>query len=261
MISLLRKIGLCVCLFSLFFAVVPEGHAHDFWVNASTSEDGLFKADIGYGHAFPDPEPIVAERRHLFEPLQLVTPDGPILLDQVGENYAYRKKVNLTKGSYLVLGSYKPTFWSNGSGGWSQTDRTQRPDATYVEEAIMCAKTIVNVQDATDDKAIAKPVGQRLEIVPLTHPAKVMVAETFPMQVLFDGKPAKTITVEATYAGFSDKNYKAFQGNTDLKGQIDFIPLKAGYWIVKAKHAFEHPDQAKADEVVLVATLTFKING
>ena len=259
-----RKIGfgvLAACLISLSLSMIPAADAHDFWVNALEPKDGLFRADIGYGHAFPKAETIVPERIHIFKPLQLVTPDGVTTLDQVGENYAYQKKMNLKKGSYLVIGSYRPTFWSNGPGGWAQTDRTQRPDAAYVEEAIMCAKTIVNVQGVTDDSLITKPVGQRLEIVPLTNPAKVKAEGKFPMQVLCDGKPAKAVTVEATFAGFSDKNYKAFQGKTDLKGHIDFIPLKSGYWVVKVKHAFDYPDKAKADEVVLLSTLTFKING
>jgi uncharacterized GH25 family protein len=242
-------------------SAISGAYAHELWVSASEPQDGLFKAAIGYGHAFPDLEPIPADRIHIFEPLRLVTPDGMIKLDQVGENYAYQKKVNLNKGSYLVLGFYKPTFWSQGSHGWAQKDRIQRPDAIYVEEAIMCAKTIVNVRGAVDDVLITKPTGQRLEIVPLINPNKVKVEEKFPMQVLYDGKPAKTIDVEATFAGFSDKGYKAFQGKTDLKGLIDFIPLRHGYWVVKAKYTFEHPDKARADEVVLLSTLTFNING
>lgn len=249
------------CIFILCFSMIPAVSAHEMWINAAEPKNGLFRADIGYGHAFPKPEPIAAERVHIFEPLQLITPEGVTTLDQVGENYAYQKKENLKKGSYMVIGFYKPTFWSNGPGGWSPTDRTQRPDATYVEEAVMCAKTIVNVQGGADDSLITKPVGQRLEIVPLINPTRVKVEETFPMQVLCDGKPAKVVSVEATFAGFSDKNYNAFQGQTDLKGQIDFIPLKEGYWVVKARRTFEHPDKAKADEVVLTSTFTFQING
>jgi uncharacterized GH25 family protein len=264
MSSFSRKIGFglsIVCLFSLFLSAVPAAQAHELWVNASGFKDGLLKADLGYGHDFPGPEPIAAERLHIFKPLELFTPEKVITLDQVGENYAYQKKAKLKKGSFLVIGTYQPTFWSKGPGGWSQTDRIQRPDATYVEEAIMCAKTIVDVDGAADEDFIARPVGQRLEIVPQTHPAKVNVAGKFPLQVLCDGKPAKFVVVEATFAGFSDKDYKAFQGRTDREGHIDVIPLQAGYWIVKVKHAFDHPDKARADEVVLVSTLTFTING
>ncbi len=37
---------------------------------------------------------------------------------------------------------------------------------------------------------------------------------------------AVTLSVTATFAGFSDQNYQAFQGKTNLKGEIDIIPLK-----------------------------------
>lgn len=235
-------------------------HAHDFWVTVPDTEKEVFRADIGYGHDFPNPEPITADRTHLFEPLELVTADGKITLDQVGENYAFQKAGALRKGSYLVLGSYRPTFWSNGPDGWTQTDRLQRPDATYAQEAIMCAKTIINIQGAADDSLIKKPMGQRLEIVPLTNPADVAVGDTFPMRVLFDGKPLKTAVMEGTFAGFSDMEYKAFYGRTDLKGDIGFIPLKEGFWIVKVKHVVEHANKKRADELVLVSTLTFEIN-
>lgn len=246
-------------LASFFYSILSSAHAHDLWVNASEPENGIFRADIGYSHDFPNAEPIPEDRLHIFEPLVLVTPDGKITLDQVGENYAYQKKDGLKKGSYMVLGFYRPTYWSNGSGGWAQTDRLQRPDAEYVEEAAMFGKTIVNVQGASEDDLISQPAGMRLEIVPLTNPAKVKAGDKFPMQVMFDGKPAKFIAVEGTFVGFSEKGYKAFYGKTDIKGCIDFIPLKPGYWIVNVEYAFEHPDKTRADEVVLKSALTFTI--
>lgn len=261
-----KKIGLSlsvVYLFSFFLtSVLPTASAHDFWVSVIKPKDGLVRANIGYGHTFPDINTIADKRVHIFAPLQLVTPDGVTILDQVGENYAYQKKMNLTKGSYIVTGLYQPTFWSNGKDGWAMTNRIQRPDADSAREYSMCAKTILNVQGATDEEFITKPVGQRLEIVPLKNPAKVKVEEKLPLQVLCDGKPVKTTAVEATFAGFSDKEYqyKAFSGRTDLKGIVQFIPLKHGYWIVNTKKELEHPDKAKADGVTLLSTLTFKIN-
>ncbi len=190
-----------------------------------------------------------------------MTSNDIITLDQVGENYAYQKKLHLQKGSYMILGFCQPSFWSKGPGGWAQKDRIQRPDATLAREAILCAKTIFNIQGGEDDDFITKPTGQKLEIVPMISPGKVKVGNKFPVKVLYDGEPVKTINVEATFAGFSDKNYKAFQGRTDLKGRIDIIPLKSGYWVVKVKHVIEHSNKKRADEFVLVSTLTFKING
>ena len=83
-----------ICTFLLL--TPPSAFAHDFWVTVPQSENKVFTADIGYGHDFPRSEPIPEDRIHLFAPLRLVTPDDVITLDQVGENYAYQKKLIIT---------------------------------------------------------------------------------------------------------------------------------------------------------------------
>lgn len=241
------------------FAVVPMSHAHEFWVVPVSYGDGVLKSNIGYGHSFPNCEPIPADRVHIFAPLQIVTSDGAITLDQVEENYKYQKKMPLKKGSYPVIGTYRPTFWSNGPTGWEQKDRKQRPDAAYVQEAIMCAKAILNVQGAADNEFVTKPSGQRLEIVPLVNPAKAKAGGKLEVKVLCDGKPAKGVMVMATYDSHADKKNPAFEGKANADGMVVITPLRPGFWLVKAKHAYEHPDKARADEVVLVSTFAFQI--
>lgn len=240
---------------------ITGAHAHEYWVRAFEPQNGLVKAHIGYGHTFPQCDPISQDRLHLFAPLCLVTPDGIVSMDQAGENHAYRKIIALKKGAYMVVGSCRPSFWSKGPGGWKEKDRLQRPDATHVREAIKCAKTILNIQGASDLNLLNTPVGQRLEIVPMVNPAVVSVGNRFPVQVLYEGKPVKTACLEATFAGFSNQEYMAFKGNTDLKGRISIIPLKPGLWIAKVRHMVDYPDKRRADKIVMVSTLTFRING
>jgi uncharacterized GH25 family protein len=252
------RAAIAIAVFSVFMTS-GAACAHDFWVNASGPKDGIVRAEIGYGHDFPKPEPIPADRTKIFEGLQLATPNGMTPLAQIGENYAYEGKAELKKGSFLVLGTYRPTFWSNGPDGWAQKDRTQRADATYCEEVTMFAKTILDIEGSREADFISKPAGQRLEIVPLVHPATVRPGEKFPVRILFEGKPMKTAKLEATFAGFSNKEYKAFVGRTDLDGVVEIIPLKAGYWFAEAEYSFAHPQKDKADKVLLLTTLSFRI--
>ncbi|WP_020586215.1 DUF4198 domain-containing protein [Desulfobacter curvatus] len=256
--GLTASLFLIVCLFFIFSVPVPIS-AHELWVQQTGYKNGVISANIGYGHEFPNPESIPADRLHIFSPLALVTQTGTLNMDQTGENYAFERKIALKKGSYMVLAFYKPTFWSNGDGGWEQTDRIQRPGASYVEEAVMYGKTIVNVDGATDTSLISKPTGMDLDIVPLANPATIRPGKVFPMQVLLNGKPAHFAQVEATFDHFAAKDYIAFSGTTDAYGHIDFIPLKAGYWIVRVKDTSEYPDKKKADERVLASSLTFTI--
>ena len=262
---------LLAALFAAFGGLAAE--AHEFWVNADY-KDGLLKADLGYGHEFPNPEPIPEDRVHLFEiPHHLVTPEGLVELKQAGaDKYHYEAKADLKKGDYLVTGNYKPTFWSKGPEGWKQADKPKykemtKADATYSEEAAMYAKFVLNVDGADSTNVITKPVGQRLEMVPQVNPATVKPGQRFPVQVLVDGKPAKTVEVKAVYAGFTGgakdgdpaNEYKAFWGRTDLNGIINIIPVKAGFWNAYTEVKVPYPDTAVADEYVWVSRLTFNI--
>ena len=142
------------CSLTLAFCTLAlplQAMAHDFWVNAShDAAKAQVKAQIGYGHGFPEPEAIAADRAHIFNPLRLVTPDGATDMTQKGENYAYESKKALKKGSYLVLGDYKPTFWSKNAEGWKQANHSQMSDANYYKETIMTTKGILNVNDSMD---------------------------------------------------------------------------------------------------------------
>lgn len=249
-----------VTLILCFSLLSSQAQAHDFWINATASMGTPVDASIGYGHDFPNPEPIAESRFSLFDPLQLMRPEGSVSLQQKGENYAYQGSGDLARGSYVVAGTYLPTFWSKGPGGWAQSNRQERPDATYCEEVTMFAKTVLSVGGDTDKVFISRPIGQRLELVPLVHPATVSPGGTFPVQVLLDGKRLKLAEVTATFDGFSkNKEHKAFQGRCDLKGVIDIVTLRGGYWFVKVKHVESHQDPKVCDEVVLISTLTFHI--
>lgn len=253
-----RLSGMCVAALALV-ALPLQALAHDFWINAAQDGADPVRAQIGYGHGFPAVEAIAADRLHIFKPLRLVTPEGTTEMMQKGENYAYEGVAALKKGSYLVVGDYTPTFWSKNAEGWKQANRTQMTDATYCEEAVMAGKAILNVDGGMDAALIAQPVGQKIEIVPQVNPASVKPGGVFPIQVLYEGKPVKTAEVTASYADFPSKESKAFYGRTDLKGMIDVIPLKAGYWFIQVKHEVPYPDLKLCDEVVAVATLSFHI--
>lgn len=249
-----------IALFSLFVVGVVGAYAHDLWTNAYEPSGGVLKAEIGYGHDFPKAEPIPEARVHIFEPIRLITPSGTVEMKQKGTNTNYEIDTDIKKGSVIVLSTYKPTFWSNGSDGWQMKDRAERPDATYVEEATMSGKAILNIGGATDD-FVTRPIGVKLEIVPTINPAKVKAGGKLPVRVLFEGKPLKAAKVFATVEGFAegDENAKAFYSTTDVNGIVNIVPFKAGYWSAFVTHKSPYRDKTKADESVDAATLTFHI--
>ena len=160
--------------------------AHEVWVDAQHTHAGeRLQAAIGYGH-FPKQEKIAADRLHIFAPMQLQGKTGTQILKQQGENYQYTSVNGLKEGSYLVLATYRPTFWSENASGWKQQSLKQMPDAKYCEQSAMYGKHVLNVgHGVTDNEVITRPVGQMLEIVPLKNPQTIQVGERLPVKILF----------------------------------------------------------------------------
>lgn len=240
-------------------AAFSSAYAHDFWVDGYNSS--TFKAHIGYGHDFPHPEPIAKERVSIFESIVLTDNNAnKTTLKQKGENYQFIGKNSLDDGSYILSGTYKPTFWTktkNNKWKMNKTKADLKDDAAYCELASMYAKSIINIGDAKDE-FITKPIGQKLEIVPLENPANFKVGKPFTVQVLFNQKRLKTTEVKGTFAGYDNHTYP-FYGKTDLEGKITITPLQGGKWILKTEVNTPFKDSKKCDEHVDLATLTFSI--
>lgn len=243
--------------------------AHALWVNAVPAEPNKSQIiEMGYGDEFPSAENIALDRAHIFLPMQVIGEGGAKKLIAGEKNYQYFTEKPLEKGSYLVLATYQPTYWSQNVNGWKQESKTEMPDASYCQLASMYAKTILTVGDAGDLSLIRQPQGQKLEIVPMADPATVKVGQPFPVRVLYDGKAASNVTVTATFAGFGDKHTNhghehshalAFSNKTDDRGRINIYPLKAGYWVAAVDYKTPFADKTKCDEIGIKSTLTFTI--
>ena len=243
--------------------------AHEVWVDAQHTHAGeRLQAAIGYGH-FPKQEKIATDRLHIFAPMQLQGKTGTQTLKQQGENYQYTSVNGLKEGSYLVLATYRPTFWSENASGWKQQSLKQMPDAKYCEQSAMYGKHVLNVgHGVTDNEVITRPVGQMLEIVPLKNPQDIQVGERFPIKILFKGEPVSGVNVVATFAGFTERpehdhshalEAQAFSHQTNARGELDIIPLREGYWKAKVSYKTDYPKQTECQKLALYSTLTFHI--
>ncbi|CAD7288689.1 DUF4198 domain-containing protein [Campylobacter suis] len=255
------KINKTLCLL-LAGSIVSVASAHDFWLVTNNDKD--LNVKIGYGHEFPGFEEISEKRIKLFEqPFILDQKTGKkIELKQVGKNYNFEGKA-LTKGSYMAVGEYKPTFWSEKNDGkWDMhTDRTNGKDIKYCELAKMSAKRVINAGGVVDE-IVTKPIGQTLEIVPLTNPANFAIDEFFGMQVLFKGEPLAGVDVGviSPYLENTHNNeQRAFWGKTNDKGRINIKLFKAGTYAISVLHKTPHADLKKCDEDVYESTFTFDI--
>ncbi|MDR2422062.1 MAG: DUF4198 domain-containing protein, partial [Deltaproteobacteria bacterium] len=104
-----------------------------------------------------------------------------------------------------------------------------------------------------------------LEIVPLSNPASLKAGGSLKVQVLFEGKPLAREAVLGDFRGFNPAGSwglaKAFYCMTDKNGEVDFLPVKDGLWILKVRHAVPNKDKSEAVETVYLSNLTFFVGG
>lgn len=246
----------------MFLSGVSAAMAHDIWAIAENPAEGKpMVAVLGYGHNFPKGEVIDQERLPIFYPIKVVDSKGNELAMKPGaENFKAVTEKPVEKGSYLILTGYMPTFWSKGPEGWVMKPKNEVPGAESCERYTRAAKGIVNIGGASDD-SVTKPVGTKLEIVPLVNPAKVKVGQDFPIQVLYEGKPLANADVKGIVEGnkYIDQGNHDFLGTTDKNGKITMAPIKGGNWILMVEVKNDFPDKSVCDEEAGDATLTFFI--
>lgn len=73
--------------------------------------------------------------------------------------------------------------------------RQSTANEIIVEEYTKFAKTIVEVGAAGDDRTFERPLGHRLEIIPLTNPCQWREGQTVQIRVLLDGHPWSDVPI------------------------------------------------------------------
>ena len=214
-------------LLALLLGASASASAHNLWTQGENKD--VFEADLIYGHEFPKPEVIPEARLVLFEAPQVISASGTQTLVQSGENYHYRHSAKLGKGTHVLLGTYKPTYWTKKADGkWAMAKtRADFPDAQSCGLYSMSGKSFVIIDD--DGAFATKPVAD----------AKVV------------GSPA----------GFNSEEVEieAFYAETDKNGEFSFRALKPGLWYLSSEVEQAPKDPKVCDKVVDEFTLSFNV--
>lgn len=257
----MKRIRTALSALAIMLLAAPA-FAHDFWADALDPQEGKsLTTVIGYGHNFPGGEALSDEQiKTRFEAPRLLGFGGVLELSKGADNKFFISKKPVTKGTYLVLTSAAPTFYTTAPNGSTSKPKNEVPGAVTCMRSSSFGKAIINVGGAAAETALfTKPVGQNLEIVPMANPAAIKPGQKFPVKVLFKGQPLVGATVAAYFAGFSDEGASAFSGRTNKDGIVNIIPLKGGKWLAKVSHSFPYVDLNACDTERLNSSLTFTI--
>ena len=257
---------LSICL--LFSA---SASAHTLWINASDYNPEIYpeygaKVNLyfGFGHHYPVDD-FLSPRQ--LEEFYYVCP-------RCGKHHNLKPnaggflttEVRFKKpGSYIVAAKLKPGFYTmyveKGKVHHKIEPKTKVKGkiivSLYYEQY---AKALINV-GKKDLINFDKPVGHKLEIIPLKNPLNLKLGDYLPVKVLFNEKPARFCPVYATYAGFSTSDDFACATSTNSEGIAKIRIIHWGPHLIKARMELPVPDNLKdkCNKLAYTATLTFEI--
>ena len=114
------------------------------------------------------------------------------------------------------------------------------------------AKALIQIGLRTTD-SVSRPIGQTLEIVPLTNPA-LASGTPLRLRVLFHGAPLAGASVVLEALGPEARHGEP--QITDAKGEVSFTPDRTGSW--KAATIWSYPiEDSRADYETIFSTLIF----
>lgn len=250
--------------------VLPESSlAHSLWINATDYYPGFNPKTgakvivyLGYGHKYPVHDFLDPEKLSEF---RMLGPDSQSKNLVPGKGGFLATPVNLKKvGAYVVTAASRPGFYTM----YMKNDKIIHKMGTKsgLKNVIMSlyheryAKALISV-GKTNGHAFLKPVGHRLEIIPLRNPSSLKTGDLLEFQVIFDKRPARYFKVSGTYMGFSSKGNFAYATSTDSNGMASLRILHHGPWLIKAETKLPSSGDMmdKCNEIHYSATLTFAV--
>jgi nickel transport protein len=131
--------------------------------------------------------------------------------------------------------------------GWKSMSKRQAKGGL---QAIRFEKHVKQINQW--NKLFGKPLGGKMEIVPLKNPLTLKVGDKLPFLVLYDGKPLAGVAVRA--AGVGKDELK-----TDKNGKAAVGIKKTGLNVVGIYQKTPTPNDPDVDTLGEIATLNFKV--
>lgn len=138
-------------------------------------------------------------------------------------------------------------YWFRSTEGWKNQRETKGFKILEEGRSFKYTKHISQWCDF-----LSKPLGQRIEIVPLKDPTSMQEGDHLPVKVIFEGKPLSIVNISESSAISDTHDLKEVRG----EGPFSVIIGPPGPQLVNAKHRIE----VEGKQVVWFAcSLTFNV--
>lgn len=256
----------CLCFSPLVFAHTTWINAVDYNPKVHPKYGAETKVYFGYGHRYPVQDFLSVKKLKDFS---LINSDNKTQRITVENDKGFlATSIHFDKpGAYIVCAKTKPGFYvmymKNGNLHHKLRPKTNIKGkiivSLYYEQYTKCLIEVGKKKKIAD---FSKPVGHRLELIPLKNPYLLHTGEFLPVKVLLNGKPLMFHKVYATYNGFSSSaDVFAYTTTTNREGIARIKLLHEGPWYIKTD--IKLPPSArlkdKCNDIHYTATLTFAV--
>ncbi len=245
---------------TLFFSL-QTATAHEFIVKPIEMKGNLghtLPIQVISAHVFMESEELEpAEQVEVYSLTPTSRINIPLKINEKEKILTGDMKVN-GSGTYILCGHRKGMIWTKTTQGWKQDSKRNLTGVISSGMYEKFSKAIISTD--REDLAFRKPVGHKLEIVPLDNPNTIQPGKEIRLQVLYNDTPLTT-EVYATYDGFSTHpNTYAYYSSSDGEGQVAVKITQQGTWMVRVEHEITASTE-DYDKQVLRAVLLFGVNG
>lgn len=249
----------CGALLAALSPLAPVAQAHEFFVvpsNWSPKAGESITATVLSTHVFLKTEELEAPEINS----ACVAQDQkktPISLNADSAKLVHTGTATVAGDkSFVLCGVRAGLTTAITAEGSKRGTRKEFPDAKLVRTVEKFSKAIVNAGAGGD--AWSKPIGDRVEIMLKSDPARIKAGDEVEVQVLYQGKPRPT-NLWATYDGFSSRN-QTFAYYTEMESaDSGFVKItQPGVWIVRAEIT-DDTKTAEIDRYVGRAVLMFEV--
>jgi nickel transport protein len=143
---------------------------------------------------------------------------------------------------------YSAGVWVKTPEGYKNVSKREAKDVISSARGMTYNKNFWQWHDR-----FGKPLGSKMEIVPLKNPLTLKVGDTLPFQVLYDGKPL----AGATVWGEGHDQKKELKTDQDGRGEVGIE--KSGFQVVAANRKTPTPNDPDADVFSETANITFEV--
>jgi uncharacterized GH25 family protein len=258
-------------LFALTMPLIMNA-AEDFYLMPSKTSAEKMRVGFHNGYSFPESEsstPIDKLKDVLVfsKTVNVQVTNLKDLGTSVEGEAAINQKGNLvvtacTMPSYVEMqaNDFEKYVKQEGLGSVLETPEgvslSPPSDKPVRERFSQYAKSLL-LNDSSND-ILRRPTGAALEFIPEKNPAYLRRDERLPVRVLWNGKPAVGLQVEAAYTS-GDFGESRIIGRTDREGLVYVTLGKKGYWRLRTATMERCRDTRTADYESSRATLTFEI--